>query len=147
MDLAQRSVPETARVTKIIVKTYYGTEQKKSYFAGCSNGGRMAAMEVLRYPKDFDGIISGAPALDEIGIGTNLFGWVTKANTGPDGKPVLSPAKVKLLQNAVYAACSEKIGVTDPVIADPRACHFKPSSLQCRVTSIRTLLGWRMRRP
>jgi hypothetical protein len=52
MDLAQRSVPETARVTKIIVKTYYGTEQKKSYFAGCSNGGRMAAMEALLYPKD-----------------------------------------------------------------------------------------------
>jgi Tannase and feruloyl esterase len=38
MDFAQRSVPETARVTKIILKAFYSTEQKKSYFAGCSNG-------------------------------------------------------------------------------------------------------------
>ncbi len=132
MDWAQRSVPETARVTKIILKTFYGTEQKKSYFAGCSTGGRMAAMEALRYPKDFDGIISGAPALDAVGQGANLFGWVSQANNGPDGKAVLSPAKVKLLERAVYEACGEKIGIKDPVIADPRACHFKPSVLQCR---------------
>jgi pimeloyl-ACP methyl ester carboxylesterase len=132
MDFAQRSVPETARVTKIILKTFYGTEQKKSYFAGCSNGGRMAAMEALRYPKDFDGIISEAPALDGTGLVANLFGWATRANSGPDGKPVLSPGKVKLLEHAVYEACGEKIGINEPVIADPRACHFKPSVLQCR---------------
>jgi Tannase and feruloyl esterase len=81
MDFAQRSVPETARVTKIILKVFYGAEQKKSYFAGCSNGGRMAAMEALRYPKDFDGIISGAPVLDGTGLIANLFGWATRANT------------------------------------------------------------------
>jgi pimeloyl-ACP methyl ester carboxylesterase len=132
MDFAQRSVPETARVTKIILKAFYGTEQKKSYFAGCSNGGRMAAMEALRYPKDFDGIISGAPALDGTGLIANLFGWATRANTGPDGKPVLSLAKVKLLEHAVYEACGEKNGIKDSVIADPRACHFKPAVLQCR---------------
>ena len=41
MDWAQRYVPETARVSKIIVKAYYGAEHKMSYFAGCSQGGRM----------------------------------------------------------------------------------------------------------
>jgi hypothetical protein len=92
----------------------------------------MAAMEALRYPKDFDGIISGAPVLDGTGLIANLFGWVTRANTGPDGQPVLSPAKVKLLEHAVYEACGEKIGIKDSVIADPRACHFKPTVLQCR---------------
>src|SRR5918995_2278354 len=39
MDWGQRAVTETARVTKAIVRTYYGTEQKKSYFVGCSTGG------------------------------------------------------------------------------------------------------------
>ena len=63
MDWAQRSVPETARVTKVILKAFYGAEQKKSYFAGCSTGGRMAAIEALDYPKDFDGIISADTAL------------------------------------------------------------------------------------
>ena len=132
MDWAQRSVPETARVTKVILKAFYGAEQKKSYFAGCSTGGRMAAIEALDYPKDFDGIISGAPVLDQVGLMANQYGWVTQASTRPDGKPVLAPAKVKLLEHAVYEACSEKIGIRDPVITDPRACHFKPSVLQCR---------------
>jgi pimeloyl-ACP methyl ester carboxylesterase len=132
MDWAQRSVPETARVTKIILKAFYGTEQQKSYFAGCSNGGRMAAMEALRYPNDFDGIISGSPGMDFTALAANLMGWVGQANTGRDGKPILSLAKVKLLEHAVYEACGEKIGVKEPVIADPRACHFKPSALQCR---------------
>jgi hypothetical protein len=132
MDYAQRSVPETARVTKVILKAYYGTEQKKSYFAGCSAGGRMAAMEALRYPKDFDGIISGAPALDQTGLSANLHGWVSQVNNGPEGKPVLSPTKVKVLEHAVYELCGEKIGIKDPVIAEPRACHFKPSALLCR---------------
>src|SRR5450432_3323379 len=124
MDWAQRSVPETARVTKAIIKSYYGTEQKKSYFAGCSNGGRAAAMEVLRNPKDFDGVISGAPALSQSGVFANHAAWVTRANTGPDSRPVLSPPTVKLLQDAVYASCVEKTGLQDAVIADPRACHF-----------------------
>jgi hypothetical protein len=86
MDYAVRSVPETARITKVMVKAFYGTEQKKSYFAGCSNGGRMAMMEALHYPRDFDGIISGSPGLDMVGLGANLFGWVVKANTGPEGR-------------------------------------------------------------
>ena len=102
---------ETARVTKVVIKTYYGTEQKKSYFVGCSTGGRMAAMEALRFPKDFDGIISGAPALDYTGLVATFFAWATKANTGPDGKPIFPSSKVKLVQDAVYAACDEKDGL------------------------------------
>ena len=131
MDWAQRYVPETARVSKIIVKAYYGAAQKKSYFAGCSQGGRMGLMEALRNPKDFDGIISGAPAIDNTGL-YNHYAWDANANSGPDGKSVFSPAKLNLLRNAVYAACGEKLGVADAIIADPRACHFKPSTLQCR---------------
>src|ERR1700693_5270352 len=45
MDWGQRSVGETARVAKFIIKSYYGAAQKKAYFAGCSTGGRMGAME------------------------------------------------------------------------------------------------------
>jgi feruloyl esterase len=132
MDWAQRAVPETARVTKIVLKIYYGMEQKKAYFAGCSTGGRMAAMEALRHPKDFDGIISGAPALDYTGLVATFFAWVTKANSGLDGKPIFPASKVKLLGDAVYAACGEKDAVKEGIIADPRACRFKPSVLQCR---------------
>ncbi|MBM0204457.1 tannase/feruloyl esterase family alpha/beta hydrolase [Micromonospora sp. STR1s_5] len=132
MDWGQRAVTETARVSKALLNAYYGTAQQKSYFVGCSTGGRMAAMEAIRYPKDFDGIISGAPALDYTGLVATFFSWVTKANTGSDGKPILTTAKAKLVQDAAYAACDDKDGVKDGIIADPRRCDFKPASLQCK---------------
>jgi feruloyl esterase len=91
----------------------------------------MGALEAIRFPKDFDGIIAGAPAMDQADIFGNYSAWLTKANTGPDGKPILSQAKVKHLQEAVYAACGEKSGVQASVIPDPRACRFEPSTLQC----------------
>jgi hypothetical protein len=34
---------------------------------------------------DFDGIISGAPALDYTGLVATHFAWLVQANTGPDG--------------------------------------------------------------
>jgi Tannase and feruloyl esterase len=39
-DFAQRAVSETARVSKEVIAAYYGQAPEKSYFAGCSNGGR-----------------------------------------------------------------------------------------------------------
>jgi tannase/feruloyl esterase len=132
VDWAYRAVSETARVTKTMIKAFYGSAQDKSYFAGCSTGGRMANMEAWKFPDDFDGIISGAPALDYTGLVATFFAWVTQANTGADGKEILSRAKVKLIQNAVYESCDAKDGLKDGLIADPRACDFKPASLQCK---------------
>lgn len=132
MDWGQRAVTETAKVSKAIVKAYYGREQSKAYFAGCSTGGRMAAMEAARFPKDFDGIISGAPALDYTGLVATFFAWTAKANLGADGKPIVSAAKAKLVEAAAYEACDGKDGVKDGVISDPRQCDFKPATLLCR---------------
>ena len=63
---------ETARVSKEVIAAYYGEAPEKSYFAGCSNGGRQANMEAWKYPEDFDGIISGCPSLY---TAENLSSW------------------------------------------------------------------------
>jgi Tannase and feruloyl esterase len=130
VDFGYRAGTETARVTKVMIQAFYGVEQKKSYFNGCSNGGRMALMEAWRYPNDFDGIISGAPGLDMSGLAA-FWAWVVQANTGPDGQAILPRAKVKLVQEAVLRACDAKDGRADGLIDDPRACDFKPASLTC----------------
>ena len=132
-DWGWRAVTETARVAKALVKTYYGAEQKKAYFAGCSTGGRMANMEARKFPNDFDGIISGAPALDQTGLAT-FQAWLVQANTGPDGRDILQKQKVALVRDKVYEACDAKDGLKDGLIDDPHACDFKPASLRCRAS-------------
>ena len=127
MDWGQRAVTETARVTKAVIAARYGRAQERSYFAGCSTGGRMAAMEASRYPTDFDGVIVGAPALDYTGLVGTAFAHVTQANTGPDGKPIFPHTKVGLVADAVSKACGDATGL----VADPRRCSFQPASLRC----------------
>ena len=131
-DYGWRAVTETARVAKALIKTYYGAEQKKAYFAGCSNGGRMANMEARKFPNDFDGIISGAPSLDQTGLLATFTTWLVQANTGPDGRDILQKQKVALIRDKVYEACDVKDGLKDGLIDDPRSCDFKPASIELR---------------
>jgi hypothetical protein len=127
-DWGWRAVTETARVSKVIVAQLYGTAARKSYFDGCSNGGRQALIEASRFPGDFDGIIAGAPALDLLGLGGALFPYLLQSNTASDGKPIFTNAKLRLVTEAVAAACADQ----DGLINDPRLCHFRPGTLQCR---------------
>ena len=125
-DFAQRAVTETARVSKEVIAAYYGKAPEKSYFAGCSTGGRQANMEAWKYPEDFDGIISGCPWL-YAWQGTTAWAWNVKANMGPDGGPVLDPAKLPMLAEAVYDACAGE----DGLIEDPAQCQFEPADIAC----------------
>jgi Tannase and feruloyl esterase len=125
-DFAQRAVTETARVSKEMIAAYYGERPEKSYFAGCSNGGRQANMEALYYPEDFDGIISGCPWI-YAWQGTATWAWNVQANTGPDGGPVLDATKVPMLIEAVYDACAG----ADGLIEEPAQCQFEPADMAC----------------
>ena len=151
IDWAYRAVHETARISKLVIEAFYGREPEKSYFSGCSTGGRMAVMEALRYPEDFDGIISGAPTLDESGKSAIFFPWIVRANIGPDGKNIISPNDLELIIDAVYQTCDGIDGLKDGLISDPSACNFDPESLICNedenkgcltVEQVETLKAW-----
>jgi feruloyl esterase len=125
-DFAQRAVTETARVSKEVIAGYYGKAPEKSYFAGCSTGGRQANMEAWKYPEDFDGIISGCPWL-YAAQGTAAWAWNIKTNMGPDGGPLLDATKLPMLAKAVYDACAGE----DGLIEDPGHCQFEPADIAC----------------
>jgi feruloyl esterase len=120
------AVHRTAEVTKEIIKAYYGAAPARSYFLGCSNGGRQALMEAQRYPEDFDGIVSGAPALS---FTSTAIAFVRNAKLafpsgGSPGKGAVRPEALKLLEAKVLEACDTLDGLKDGVMADPRDCHF-----------------------
>lgn len=127
-DWGWRAVTETARVGKTVVKAYYTAAIEKSFFNGCSNGGRQALMEASRFPDDFDGIIAGAPAMDGVGIFGALFPFLAQANAGADGKPIFTNAKLRLLGELVTASCADE----DGLVGDPRSCKIKPGVMACR---------------
>jgi len=130
VDFAHRAVHETTVKTKAIVAAYYGRGARFSYWQGCSTGGRQGLMEAQRYPEDFDGIIAGAPANNQI----RLCAWrmAVVAATLKDPARALPVAKTALLNKAVLNACDALDGVKDRLLADPRNCHFNPATLLCR---------------
>ncbi len=130
-DWGWRSIGETNRVARVMVEAFYGKSPDQAIFQGCSTGGRMANMAALRYPTMFQGIISGAPALNETGLAGAGLAWQVQANTGADGKQILKADKVDLIGAEVMRQCDGADGHEDKVIADPRQCAVDLSKITC----------------
>ncbi|HEV7691716.1 MAG TPA: tannase/feruloyl esterase family alpha/beta hydrolase [Hyphomonadaceae bacterium] len=62
LEYSETALDSVATTAKRIVRLYYGSAPKRSYFAGCSNGGREGMEFAQRFPDQFDGIVAGAPA-------------------------------------------------------------------------------------
>ncbi len=132
IDAGHRGTHVAAVSGKAIAEQFYGAAIKRSYFRGCSTGGRQALVEAERYPYDFDGIVGGAMVLySPMGPPLQLF-WDAQSNTGADGKEILSVAKMKALHTASINACDALDGLKDGVLTDPRQCKFDPGTIACK---------------
>jgi feruloyl esterase len=126
-DYQYRAVHELTVVGKAVTSARYGKDPEKSYWVGCSTGGRQGLKEAQRFPDDYDAIVAGAPANNWSAL--MAFSIEAQRNmTGPDG---LGAAKLGVLKEAAIAACDAKDGVVDRVIGNPRTCSFDPASTQC----------------
>lgn len=130
VDFAYRAVHLTSVYAHAILEAFYGKEAQRSYFVGCSDGGREALMEAQRFPEDFNGIVAGAPANNWSGLMAAMV-WNEQAILGtPDS--AIPPAKLPAIQKAALDACDALDGAKDGLIEDPRACHFNPNVLACK---------------
>ena len=81
--------------------------------------------EAQRFPKDYDGIVAGAPANNWTTLLTSAI-WTEQALGEPGAW--LSPAKLAVVSKAVFAECHGESRYVD----DPAQCHFDPASLVCK---------------
>ena len=125
VDYFYRAVHDVTLASKLLVKAYYHTDTiRRSYFDGCSNGGKMGLMEASRFPNDYDGIIAGSPWLDP--VGTSL--WSLK-NIKALLDAYIPPAKFEAVAAAIVKQCDKADGVADGLIQNPAKCAFQPDAL------------------
>ena len=139
LDFAYGAIGRVAELAKRIIARHYGKTPDKSYFAGCSTGGREAMLMTQRYPLLFDGVIAGAPAMrtSYSGIGDRWVA-VTLNEVAPknaQGQPItrdaLTDAQKQAVIDGIVAACDANDGLADRMIFNVNACRFDPKTLVC----------------
>ena len=128
IDYAYRSKHLVTVAAKGIIEAYYGQAATHAYFNSCSNGGRQALMEVQRYPRDYDGVVVGAPWNYQ---SHSNAGFVWDAQSGSAPGAALPASKLPAIQAAAVAACDATDGLVDGLIEEPDKCTFEPEVLQC----------------
>jgi feruloyl esterase len=140
LDFAYQAVGRVAVLARQIIARHYGKAPDRSYFAGCSTGGREAMVMAQRHPTYFDGIIAGAPAMrtNFSGIGDE---WVATmlnqvAPKNEKGQPMtrqaLSDGDKKAVIDGFLNACDAGDGVKDGMVFNTNACRFDPKTLVCK---------------
>jgi feruloyl esterase len=130
VDYGYRAVHEMTVVAKAVTAAFYGNAPARSYWNGCSTGGRQGLMEAWRYPADYDGIIAGAP----VNYRTHQLAaelWIAQTVHRTEAS-FIPPAKLPAIHHAALDACDARDGLKDGLIDDPRACKFDPKVLECK---------------
>ncbi len=130
-DYAGRSSHLVSLVAKAIAERFYGSKPAKSYFRGCSTGGREGLTLAQHYPQDFDGIIAGDPAFAGR-LGAIANNWDAQQLLDDEGREVFDRQALQLLNKAVLDECDALDGLRDGILMDPRACGFDPERLRCQ---------------
>ena len=125
IDFGYRAVHLMTTAGKQLVRDFYARPASRAYWNGCSAGGRQGLQSAQRYPRDYDGIVAGAPALDWTGRASSALRVAAAVRAQADS--ALDPAAMEILHRDALAACDADEGAVDGVISDPPRCRFDPA--------------------
>lgn len=133
-DFSYRSIHTGVVVGKELTKQFYERGFDKSYYFGCSTGGRQGFKSVQAFPNDFDGVLAGAPAFNFV----NLASWV--AHFYPTTGPILSdtyllPGLWEVVHREILRQCDGLDGAEDGIIEDPDLCHPILDTIICKTNT------------
>ncbi|KAJ4388656.1 Feruloyl esterase [Gnomoniopsis smithogilvyi] len=130
-DFAYRAMHTGVVVGKEVTQAFYGEAHKKSYYFGCSTGGRQGFKEAQEFPEDFDGLVVGAPAL----AFPNLTSWSGSffVDTGTTNASTYVPLNLwAVIHQDILDQCDDLDGYVDGIIEDAGLCNYTiSSSLLC----------------
>jgi len=128
LDYGYQAVAKLTPMAKTVINQVYGKGPDRSYFAGCSNGGRHAMIAATRYADEYDGILVGAPgyrlplaAVASI-AGAHVYASVPNTNKA-DLQTAFTLTERTTVSNAILAKCDALDGVKDDMIQDFKACQ------------------------
>ena len=140
VDNAYNAHDKVATTAKQILQSYYSKAADKSYFIGCSGGGRQGMMFTQRFPHHFDGVIAMAPAMRVSKGATIAAMWDSQALAAiapknVEGQIILSQALTNddlgVLRRGILDKCDALDGAADGIVSNSAACKFDVRALQC----------------
>ncbi|KAL3493953.1 putative feruloyl esterase B-1 [Aspergillus germanicus] len=132
-DFAYRALHTGVVVGKRIVKKFFPQGYNKSYYLGCSTGGRQGWKSVQRFPNDFDGVVAGAPAFNFI----NLINWgarFLRVTGTPSSDSFVTEQQWATVHQEILRQCDHLDGATDGIIEDTDLCQPIIETLLCNST-------------
>jgi hypothetical protein len=144
LDFGYNSYDQVTQAAKALIKAYYGKPPERSYYVGCSEGGREAMMMSQRFPDYYDGILACSPGfkLPKAGVAeawdTQALAEIAKASgvNDPNGEPFINKSftddDMALVARTILAVCDKLDGLEDGIIANFPACKPKLAGLTCK---------------
>jgi feruloyl esterase len=131
LDYGYQAVGTLTPMAKAAIALAYGKGPDRSYFGGCSNGGRHALVAAARYAEDYDGILAGAPGYNlPLAALANIWSgqrYATVATGDPLTPPGLETAftatERRMVASRVLARCDALDGAVDGIVQDTAACQ------------------------
>ncbi len=135
-NFAHASYKKVRDVMATVVQRAYGRAPDKVYYFGSSEGGREGMTMAQRYPTDYDGIFARVPVINW----TGLIHASARGGTATMGDAWLDAPQVKVVADAVLAACDSGDGAADGIVSDPVSCRakFDVTKLSCTAGQVAT---------
>lgn len=130
-DYSYRAITTSAAVGKEVTASFYQKAHTRSYYLGCSTGGRQGFKMAQDFPDIFDGIVAGAPAFNFQGLmsWSGTFHSIIKRG-GTEGFPPASTWSA--IDAELLAQCDHLDGAIDGILETPSLCNFRPEALICQ---------------
>ncbi|HET7793807.1 MAG TPA: tannase/feruloyl esterase family alpha/beta hydrolase [Rhizobacter sp.] len=127
LDYGYQAAQKLTPMAKSLITTAYGKGPDRSYFGGCSNGGRHTMVAMNRLAEQYDGFLAGAPGynLPKAAI-ANIFGaqrYATVATNPADLSTAFTAAERTTVATAILAKCDALDGSSDGIVQDVEACR------------------------